>query len=548
MTFDPDVITRSTRSVPSPHESMQIPAGKMVSLRFLRQALRRRRRLWIGLAVIGLLAGVGYHVAVPVKYSATATLYLAQPPGTNNTVGAANDLAMLSTAGVADAAIKQLGEPELTMGALFGKAPGKTVSPDVMNITISGSSSGEAIRRANAVAAAYLAYRSEQYDAQNQAVVAAAQKQIDKLQATIAKLTTKIESLGGTNATAAASLTSQRAAATTQISNLRASIQQDAISTLSVSKGSRIITAATPAHTSKAKVMLLDGLTGLVIGLALGLAIVVLQAILSDRLRRREDVAAVLGVPVDVSVGRPRRGRVVRRIGRISWVSRLSGNRLAVRSVRSLTKHPDDGLLRFAVYLDERLKSGGTKPTEMVVAVDDIEVPAAALLLVADQLAREGRQVVLVDLTGSRAVGAAVGAGDAGSERVSLGAGAEIILVTPRQPWEAEESGQWGYDLADLVDADAILALATVSPAVGAWHLRTWATDAVLTVSAGRSTVQEISAVSELLDAAAIHVSSAVLLNADATDQSVGLPEAGVASDGRHHRITLANGAVPVAT
>ena len=101
MTFDPDLISRADRSVPLEHESVHIPAGRMVSLRFLRMALHRRRKLWLGLAVLGLVIGVAYHVAVPVQYSATSTLYLAHPSGTNETVGSANDLAMLDTSGVA---------------------------------------------------------------------------------------------------------------------------------------------------------------------------------------------------------------------------------------------------------------------------------------------------------------------------------------------------------------------------------------------------------------------------------------------------------------
>src|SRR5580704_16899038 len=196
MTFDPDLISRADRSVPSEHESVHIPAGHMVSLRFLRLALHRRRKLWLGLAVLGLVVGVAYHVAVPVQYSATSTLYLAHPSGTNETVGSANDLAMLDTSGVATAATKKLGEPDLTMAKLFGKAPGKVVSDNILSITISGPSPEEAVRRVDAVTAAFLAFRSAQYNAQNDAVAAAADKQIAKLKATVASLTTKINALG----------------------------------------------------------------------------------------------------------------------------------------------------------------------------------------------------------------------------------------------------------------------------------------------------------------------------------------------------------------
>jgi capsular polysaccharide biosynthesis protein len=528
MTFDPDLISRADRSVPLEHESVHIPAGRMVSLRFLRLALHRRRKLWLGLAVLGLVVGVAYHVAVPVQYSATSTLYLAHPSGTNETVGSANDLAMLDTSGVANAAIKQLHEPGLTMAKLFGKVPGKVVSDNILSITISGSSPQEAVRRVNAVTTAYLAFRNAQYNGQNEAVVGAADKQIAKLQATISSLTTKINALGsaagGEQGTA---LIAQRTAATAQIANLQQAIQQDNLTALSVSQGSRVITAGTANHTSKTKVLVLDGLTGLVVGLALGIGIVVLQAVLSDRLRRREDIAAILGVSVDVSIGRIGRKRFFR------------------RSARALARSQDPGLLRLAEYLGDRLDAGGPKPTELVVAIDDVDVPAAAVASLAAKLSRAGRRVCLVDATATRVLGRAVGAGSPrGSQQVPLSGGAEITLVTPRQPWEPDQDGRWEYDLADVANADAIVVVATVKPTVGAWHLRAWANDAILTVSAGRSTVQEINTVAELLDAADITAASAVLLDADTDDESVGLPEPGAVAFGRRQRLDLVHAAV----
>ncbi len=48
----------------------------------------------------------------------------------------------------------------------------------------------------------------------------------------------------------------------------------------------------------------MDGLTGLIGGLGLAVGIVIVGAIVSDRPRRRSEVAATLGVPVELSVGR----------------------------------------------------------------------------------------------------------------------------------------------------------------------------------------------------------------------------------------------------
>ncbi len=248
---------------------------------------------------------------------------------------------------------------------------------------------------------------------------------------------------------------------------------------------------------------------------------------LSDRLRRREDIAAILGVSVDVSIGR---------IGR---------KRLFRRPVRTLARSQDPNLLRLAEYLGDRLDAGGPKPTELVVAIDDVDVPAAAVASLAAKLSRAGRRVCLVDATATRVLGRAVGAGSArGSQQVPVNGGSEVTLVTPRQPWEPDQDGRWEYDLADVANADAIIVVATVKPTVGAWHLRAWANDAILTVSAGRSTVQEINTVAELLDAADITATSAVLLDADTDDESVGLPEPGAVAFSRRQRLDLVHAAV----
>jgi hypothetical protein len=517
MTLEPDLIVGADVDSSAEHEPMQLAGGRVVSLRFMRTALRRRRRLWLSLAAAGLLVGAGYHLVVPVKYSAISTLYLAAPPGTDQTVASSDNLAMLQTAGVGQRAIALLGEHGITPSELLGKEPGTAVSDNVLTITISGPSSAEAVRRVNAVATAYLAFRAQQVNAQNQALVTAANQQIAKLQSQISGLTARINALGApATSQQLSSLVTQRSTATSQVADLQQSVQTDNLDTLSVSKGSRVITSGTPVDTSKKKVLVLDGLTGLAAGLGLGLFVVVLEAVLSDRLRRREDIAAVLGAPVDVSVGR---------VGRRGLFFRSS--------IRAMVSAPEPGVQILAQYLGDRLAVSGPKPTELVVAVDDVGVPAAAMAVLAGTLSSAGKRVVLVDSTANRVLGRALGASQVGFRAVPVGRAPSVTLLVPPKPWEPDEDGRWEAGLAEAADADAVLVVATVDPAVGAWHLRSWAADAVLAVSAGRSTGQRIDAVAELLDAADVTVSSAVLLGADADDESVGLPEPGASVFGR---------------
>ena len=83
--------------------------------------------------------------------------------------------------------------------------------------------------------------------------------------------------------------------------NTRASTQE---TTASEDEGSGVLDAAAlvPPH-SKLKHLILYAAIGLVAGLVLGLGFVVIRAIISDRLYRRDDVARALGAPVKLSVG-----------------------------------------------------------------------------------------------------------------------------------------------------------------------------------------------------------------------------------------------------
>jgi hypothetical protein len=68
-----------------------------------------------------------------------------------------------------------------------------------------------------------------------------------------------------------------------------------------------------------------------------------------------------------------------------------------------------------------------------------------------------------------------------------------------------------------------VIVVATVDPAVGAGELPRWANSAVVFVTAGKASAQRINGTAELLRAASVGVRSAVLLNADPNDDSIGL-------------------------
>ena len=67
-------------------------------------------------------------------------------------------------------------------------------------------------------------------------------------------------------------------------------------------KDSQILSVVPLPH-SKLKPLISYAVLGLIAGLAVGLAIIVVRALVSDRLRRRDDIAYALDAPVRLSVG-----------------------------------------------------------------------------------------------------------------------------------------------------------------------------------------------------------------------------------------------------
>jgi hypothetical protein len=68
-----------------------------------------------------------------------------------------------------------------------------------------------------------------------------------------------------------------------------------------------------------------------------------------------------------------------------------------------------------------------------------------------------------------------------------------------------------------------MITLATFDPAVGADHIRTWASDAVAVVSAGRSSGTRIHSAGQAIRFAGVRLVSGVLLGADRDDESSGV-------------------------
>ena len=140
--------------------------------------------------------------------------------------------------------------------------------------------------------------------------------------------------------------------------------------------------------------------------------IVIISALVSDRLRRRDDVAEALGAPVRLSVGSLRRRR---------WLPGLPWR--AAKRKRDMR--------RVVAHLQSAVPgSSGARPSLAVVAVDDAQVAAQAVASLAASYASKGKQVVVADLSGGAHLARLLGARDSGVHAVSRN-GAQLMVALP---------------------------------------------------------------------------------------------------------------------
>ena len=277
-----------------------------------------------------------------------------------------------------------------------------------------------------------------------------------------------------------------------------------------------MLNAATVQHHSKIKDIIEYVLIGLIGGLAIGLGFLVVRELISDRLRRRDDIAAALGAPVRLSVGAVRKSRLP------------LGGASAAR---------DRALGRIATYLrNTALRQAGEPATLAVVAVDNAREIAPAVVALTERCAEDGFKVVVADLVTGAPVARLLGADGTGVQPVHVGGGAVVVITpedgdqVPSGPWRpagASGAGLLAEPPTEAVESVAwkagiVLTVAELDPAIGAEHLSTWATQAVAVFTAGRTRAARAYAVGEMLRLSGIHAVSGVIVGADKTDESLG--------------------------
>jgi hypothetical protein len=280
-------------------------------------------------------------------------------------------------------------------------------------------------------------------------------------------------------------------------------------------QGSVVLNVATPVTHSRVKQALTYVLAGLIAALALALGLIAIQALVSDRPRRRDEITNVLAAPVRLSVGTVKVGRV------------LPGRRgLAAARGRDMR--------RIVSYLHNVVYGHGVSNFALI-SLDNDDVAAVALVSLAVSCAREGKRVVVADISDSGHAARLMRVETTGVQTVTVD-GASLVVAVPdretvvpvgpldRAPASglpaASEELTAAYGAADLT-----LTLVTLDPAMGAEHIATWAGDAVLMVTAGQSSATRLHTVGELIRLSGTDLISAVLVGADKSDESLGITD-----------------------
>jgi capsular polysaccharide biosynthesis protein len=438
------------------------------------------------------------------------------------------DVSLLTTREVAARTVRELGNP-ITPEALQATITAEPVTGEILVVTVAAPDNGSALARTRELTRQYLGFRAAQLRSLSNGLIAGYHKRITEMQEQASTASRQYDALvkaGRTNATRANDLLTRRATLEAQISDLQQAIESASLTTEAAISSTHVVDQPQVLLQSPRRQMVLAAGSGLIIGTALGVGLVLFRALTSDRVRRRHDVALALGAPVRGSVASrgPAHPRPVgprsRRRRRTGWRGRDLEALVHILG-RAAVPGPDAAANRQA----PAGSSAGGPGHGMALAAIGNAVPAASVLAaLATHLRDVGLTVFLVDLSASGSL-VATDAKSGASLDVFRPSGVPGLAQGPR----AEAAGTVvPLRLADTWHerwdgADVVLALAEVDPGIDAENLATWVTQVVPVVTAGLSRTELLETTGELVRAAGMSLPFALMLGADHHDQSAGL-------------------------
>ena len=480
-----------------------------VAIPFLVAAIRRRWSVWLPMTLAGLLIGALFTALVPARHIASATVLLVHPSGTQPAHAMETNLGLLQTTTVAQGAMDRLG---ITMPSrkFLALIRGTIRSEDLLTVSVHGPNSREASRRAGAVADAFLAFRADEFRRQSAAAVQALEERQRDVTSDLAEVGQKIAAASPDQRSDAAlrafgELLNTRASLNEQIAGLRQRIDDATTRGRAIVDNSRGIDPPTANDPSFLRLVAGNLGAGAVGGMVLGLGWVVLQAIVSTSVRRRDEVAHLLGAPVALSIGAMRgRPRTQRRRFRRHLASPQPDAAAVVRHMRRALR-----------------RSSSIKPGLLVVPLGPAWPAAFATAATAMELRDEGMNVLIVELGSDPAIRKVLDVPpDPTSCYRSASSGTTLTLAFP------DIAGRRCQRDLDALrrDADVVLAVSSVDLCHGGEDLAEWATTAVAFVTVGKASATALRSSEQLLRAAGVQLDSCVLVGADRGDETVGVP------------------------
>ncbi|MDQ0765927.1 Wzz/FepE/Etk N-terminal domain-containing protein [Streptomyces canus] len=482
--------------------SPESAASPLLDLQALVVAVRRRRRLWCAMAVLGFLAGAAVAVLMPPPPSATTKVLVAHAEDQPNDTGTLmrTDVALLQTTRIADAALKSLKSPEKPEDFMKDYR-GTGLTNNLLQIEVSGDNDAQAVARAKALADVFVADHVQRMKATAQAESKALLDQRDRTRDELATVNKEINDRATAGETTGAagieSLYARRAELNSRIADFDQRAAEARTGTPAVVAGTQIVDAPSAVRHSLPKAAATDAVVGLVLGLFLGLALAAVGVVVGDRPVLRRDIAANLGASV------------------ISELPRRSGRPWQRRRTRLARERLTASLARTA--------RGSAEPLSLL-ELGCARSTSAIALNVARALAADGPVVVVDGLPGSELSG--------------------------RRPKPGDPTVVSGQQATTVPDHGRLLGVGSVAPGTAWTDLQYLGTQTVLVVRAGHGSAAWLHTVARQLADQRIAVVGVVLIDPDPRDRTDGTLWDGlhIALRGRSERTARQNGTGQVKT
>ncbi|MGV9558855.1 Wzz/FepE/Etk N-terminal domain-containing protein [Streptomyces sp. NPDC003401] len=289
-------MTTHTSSEPS-------AVAPLLDLQALVAAVRRRRRLWCSVALLGLLAGAAVAILLPPPPTAVTKVLVVHQQDQPNDTGTLirTDVELLGTTRIAGDALRALKSPQ-DPADFLREYRGTALTNNLLQIEVTGDSDAEAVARAGALADAFVADHVRRMRETAKAEADALLEQSDRMRNELARVNKAIgdqEPQSDPKASAGIeSLFARRAELNARITDFDQRAAEARTGTPAIVSGTQIVDAPRAVRHSLPRAAATDAVIGLVLGLGLGLALAAVGAVVADRPVLRRDIAANLGASV----------------------------------------------------------------------------------------------------------------------------------------------------------------------------------------------------------------------------------------------------------